>query len=124
MSKRGIGSYETTSGNTQEVQQAGSEVKTRVASGMLVEHDPVAHRFTLAVPSGTAQLLYAPAGSGILEYYSTYVPAADRGQGLGGRLVAAAVEYARAERLRIIQSCWYVAQWLREHPEHSDLIVG
>jgi predicted GNAT family acetyltransferase len=91
---------------------------------MPVVHDPVAHRFTLAVPSGTARLLYAQAGAGIIEYYSTYVPTADRGQGLGGQLVEAAVEYARAQGLRIIPSCWYVAQWLREHPEHADLIFA
>jgi predicted GNAT family acetyltransferase len=91
---------------------------------MPVEHDPVAHRFTLAVPSGTARLLYAPAGPGIIEYYSTYVPPADRGQGLGGRLVEAAVEHARVQGLRIIPSCWYVAQWLRDHPEHAHLIVA
>jgi predicted GNAT family acetyltransferase len=91
---------------------------------MPVEHDSIAHRFSLAAPSGTARLLYAPSGSGIIEYYSTYVPPADRGQGLAGQLVEAAVKYARAEGLRIIPSCWYVAQWLREHPEHADLIVA
>jgi predicted GNAT family acetyltransferase len=91
---------------------------------MQVEHDQVARRFTIEVPSGTARLLYARAGSGIIEYYSTYVPPAERCRGLGGQLVEAAVQYARAGGLRIIPSCWYVAQWLREHPEHADLIVA
>jgi len=90
---------------------------------MSVEHDPVSHRFTLAVSGGTAVLAYAPAGPDRLELYSTYVPPADRGKGVAARLVQAAVEHARARGLRIIPSCWYVAQWMRHHPEHADLVA-
>jgi predicted GNAT family acetyltransferase len=90
---------------------------------MSVEHDLDSHRFTVAASGGMAVLAYAPAGSGLLELYSTYVPPADRGRGIAARLVQTAVEYARAEGLRIIPSCWYVAQWMRDHPEHADLIA-
>jgi predicted GNAT family acetyltransferase len=76
------------------------------------------------VPSGTAVLAYAPAGPGLLELYSTQVPAPDRGHGVGARLVDAAVAYARREGMQIIPTCWYVAQWLREHPEHRDLVAA
>ncbi|CAN5878568.1 GNAT family N-acetyltransferase [soil metagenome] len=89
---------------------------------MSVLHDLEAHRFTIPVASGTAVLSYASAGPGVLELYSTFVPAADRGQGVAARLVEAAVGYARREGLRIVPSCWYVANWIREHPEHADLI--
>ena len=91
---------------------------------MSVEHDPVSRRFTLAAASGTAVLAYTPAGADLLELYSTYVPPADRGRGHAARLVQAAVDYARAGGFRIIPSCWYVAQWLRHHPEHADLVAG
>ena len=90
---------------------------------MSVEHDPVAHRFTIVASGGTAVLAYARAGSDLLELYSTYVPPADRGRGIAARLVKSAVEYARAEGLRIVPSCWYVAQWIRHHPEHADLVA-
>jgi predicted GNAT family acetyltransferase len=90
---------------------------------MSIEHDLVSRRFTVVATGGTAALAYAPAGAGLVELYSTYVPPADRGRGIAARLVQAAVEYARAEGLRIIPSCWYVAQWLRAHPEHADLIA-
>jgi uncharacterized protein len=42
---------------------------------------------------------------------------------VAGQLVEAAVGYARREGLRIIPSCWYVAQWIRQHPEHADLLT-
>jgi predicted GNAT family acetyltransferase len=89
---------------------------------MSVEHDTLAHRFTLSVPSGTAVLSYSPAGPGALELFSTYVPGADRGKGYAALLVEAAVGYARHEGLRIVPSCWYVAHWIRRHPEHADLL--
>jgi predicted GNAT family acetyltransferase len=89
---------------------------------MSVEHDTASRRFTFAATSGTAVLAYAPAGPGLLELYSTYVPPADRGKGIAAQLVQAAIQYARAEGLRIVPSCWYVAQWIRHHPEHADLV--
>ena len=89
---------------------------------MSIEHDRQAQRFTASVASGTAVLAYTPAGPGVLELYSTYVPAADRGKGVAARLVEAAVGYARTEGLRIIPSCWYVAHWIQQHPEHADLL--
>lgn len=91
---------------------------------MSVEHDPAAHRFTLAASGGTAVLAYAPAGPDLLDLYSTFVPSADRGRGIASRLVEAAVAYARAEGKRIIPSCWYVAVWVRRHPEHADLVAS
>jgi hypothetical protein len=91
---------------------------------MQIRHDVDAYRFLGETPSGTAVLSYAPAGAGVLELYSTYVPAAERGRGLGGELVRAAVEFARERRLRIIPSCWFVAEWLAAHPEHRDLVEG
>jgi predicted GNAT family acetyltransferase len=89
---------------------------------MSVHHDPAARRFTVAVPSGTAELAYALAGPGVLDYHHTYVPLEDRGRGVADRLAQAAVDYARAQGLRIIPSCSYVAEWLRQHPEHADLV--
>jgi predicted GNAT family acetyltransferase len=91
---------------------------------MSIEHDLDAHRFTASLASGTAVLAYTSARPGVLELYSTYVPAADRGKGVAGRLVEAALAYARNEGLRIIPSCWYVAQWIRQHPEHADLLFA
>jgi uncharacterized protein len=90
---------------------------------MQIEHDALTHRFLAQVPSGTAVLAYAPAGPGLLEFYSTYVPAPDRGRGIGGSLVEAALGYARAQGMRVIPTCRYVAQWIREHPENADLLA-
>jgi predicted GNAT family acetyltransferase len=91
---------------------------------MQVEHDTVRYRFMAQVPSGTAVLSYAPHGSGVLNLYSTHVPEPDRGRGVGASLVQAALKYAREQGMRIIPSCSYVAQWIREHPEDQDLVAA
>jgi len=91
---------------------------------MHVEHDPAAHRFLAQVSSGTAILAYSPAGPGLLELYSTYVPPPDRGRGFGGHLVEAALKYAREQGMRVIPTCWYVAAWIRAHPENADLVAS
>ncbi|HEU4680307.1 MAG TPA: GNAT family N-acetyltransferase [Gemmatimonadales bacterium] len=90
---------------------------------MHVEHDTQAHRFVAQVSSGTAVLAYAAAGPGLIELYSTFVPAPDRGRGVGGRLVEAALGYAREQGMRVIPTCQYVAQWIGEHPENADLLA-
>jgi predicted GNAT family acetyltransferase len=91
---------------------------------MPIQHDIRARRFVAELPSGTALLAYAAAGPGVLEIYSTYVPPSERGQGLAGQLVEAALAYVRAEGLRVIPTCWYVAFWIRRHPEHADLLAA
>jgi predicted GNAT family acetyltransferase len=88
---------------------------------MQIVHDPAGHRFLAELPSGTAIMAYAPAGEGVMDLYSTFVPPGERGRGVAGRLVEAGLAWARAEGLQIIPSCWFVAQWIRAHPEHADL---
>ncbi len=91
---------------------------------MKVEHDIEAHRFTVDLPGGTAVLAYAPGAENRLEMYSTYVPMAARGQGVAAALVEAALAYAREGGYRVIPSCWYVALWIRRHPEYADLLAA
>ena len=90
---------------------------------MEIEHDSRAHRFRTQTPSGTAVLAYRERGSTVLELYSTFVPEQDREQGTAGRLVEAALTYAREQGMRVLPTCPYVARWLREHPEHAKSVV-
>lgn len=47
----------------------------------------------------------------------TFVQPALRGRGLAETLVRAALDFARAERLRVIPTCSYVAAFVDRHPE-------
>jgi predicted GNAT family acetyltransferase len=91
---------------------------------MEIVHDAAGHRFIAELPSGTALLVYAPAGERVMDFYSTYVPPGERGRGMAGRLVEAGLAWARSQGLQIIPTCWFVAEWVRAHPEHADLLAA
>ena len=50
----------------------------------------------------------------------TEVPPAFQGQGMGGRLVSAAVGKARADRLVIVPWCPYARKWLKDHADATE----
>jgi predicted GNAT family acetyltransferase len=41
---------------------------------------------------------------------------------VAGKLVAAAVAYAREAKLRVIPQCPYVAGWMKRHREYDDIL--
>jgi len=44
-----------------------------------------------------------------------------RGQGVAGKLVEVALNYAEKNSLRVIPMCPYVAAYIRRHPQYIDL---
>jgi uncharacterized protein len=64
------------------------------------------------------ELLYRRYPDRILLVH-TDIPPALEGQGLGSRLVAGALDDARAKGLRIVPVCPFVRSYLRRHPEQQ-----
>jgi uncharacterized protein len=52
----------------------------------------------------------------------TQISPAHGGQGLGGRMVRFALDDIRARGLRVQPACPFVADYIRKHPEYSDLV--
>jgi predicted GNAT family acetyltransferase len=84
---------------------------------MDVGHNEAARRFEMKTQNGVAVIDYRTA-PGEVEFYHTEVPEADRGNGLGSEIAAAAVEWARRERLRIVPTCPFIRRYLQT--EGSD----
>lgn len=89
-----------------------------------VNHDPARGIFTARVEGHVAYLRYLPAGERVLDYASTFVPESLRGRGIASAIVRHALDYARAEGLRVIPSCWFVSDFLKKYPEYRDLRVS
>ena len=87
-----------------------------------VENDAAANRFVARVDGQTAELQYERFPDRIVLVH-TEVPAALRGRGIADKLAHTALEYARAEHLRVVPRCPFVAAYLRRHPEYQDLLL-
>lgn len=74
-----------------------------------------AQRFELNVDGQLAVLVYDRTAES-LALVHTEVPEQLRGHHIGERLVAAALDSARAAGLRIVAVCPFVREYLRRHP--------
>ena len=87
-----------------------------------VTDNVAASRFELGSGEGLAVLEYRRQGDRLYLTH-TEVPEALAGQGLASTLARAALEHARAARLRVVAWCPFVRVYLRRHPEYAALVV-
>lgn len=65
-----------------------------------------------------------PVTDGVAVINHTFVDSSLRGQGIAGKLVAAAAEQIRESGLRFIPTCSYAVGWFARHPEYDDIRAG
>jgi hypothetical protein len=87
-----------------------------------IVHNTDAHRFEARVDGGLARCDYRRIGN-VLQVHHTEVPVALEGRGIAGQLVAAALQYAKANGLRVAPYCSYVRSYMRRHPETQPLLA-
>ena len=88
-----------------------------------VERNDERSRYEIAVdgrPAGFAD--FRQEGSTVV-FPHTVIEASMRCQGIGGELVRHALDDVRAAGGSVVAQCWYVAQFIDEHREYSDLLV-
>ena len=78
--------------------------------------------FLRSVGGDEAEMTFSKAGDHLVIIDHTEVPAAFRGQGAGVRLVARAVEDARATGKKIIPLCPFANAQFRRHQEWADVL--
>jgi len=83
---------------------------------------PFLSRFELDANGVTAVSYYRLAG-GVMTFTHTEVPPEARGAGIASRLIAGALEAARARGLKIAVRCAFVGAYLAKHPEFDDLLA-
>jgi predicted GNAT family acetyltransferase len=80
------------------------------------------HRFELAVEGGIAFANYRLMPQALIITH-TETPRALRGRGIASELVQGALELIRADGHKVIAGCGFVADYLRKHPDYSDLVA-
>ncbi len=88
---------------------------------VLVKNNEEAHRFEATVDGLHAFLAYRLTPDRMVLLH-TEVPAPLEGHGLAAKLTRAALDFARAHRLRVVPLCPYVADFLRKNTEYLDLL--
>ena len=78
------------------------------------------HRFELDADGHIAFSEYKRA-DGVLTVMHTEVPAALGGKGVGSALVRGLLDIARAQGLKVIPKCPFVAGYIDKHPDYADL---
>jgi predicted GNAT family acetyltransferase len=87
-----------------------------------VRDNPALSRFELDANGVTAVSYYTLAGV-VMTFTHTEVPPQARGGGIASRLIAGALEAARARGLKIVVRCPFVGAYLGKHPEFNDLLA-
>jgi hypothetical protein len=79
-------------------------------------------RYELSTEAGTALAAYRQEGDTI-SFTHTEVPEETEGQGVGGRLVAGALEDVRARGLKVAPLCSFVRHYMETHEDVRDLLA-
>jgi len=93
------------------------------STGGAILHDSAQGRFSTTVDGHTGYVEYSTR-DGVMDIVHTIVPEEIGGRGIAGRLVEAALQFARSAGLQVRPSCEYAAAWMTRHPEYADLRAG
>jgi predicted GNAT family acetyltransferase len=86
-----------------------------------VVDDPAASRFMVEADGKVAELVYQLEGDRLLLIH-TGVPRALEGRGVGGTLVAAALDEAKRRGLTVVPLCPFARNWLVRHPDAAATV--
>ncbi len=87
-----------------------------------VKDNPAMDQFEMGSGDSTAFVEYRRAGDRIVLVH-TEVPQALSGQGVGSKLVGGTLDAVRAEGLKVVPRCEFVAAYIERHPEYRDLLA-
>jgi predicted GNAT family acetyltransferase len=86
-----------------------------------VVHNAAAKRFEVALDGKVAFSKYLLAGNKLIIEH-TEVRVELEGRGIAGRIVRTALDYVRAQGLKVLPLCPYAKAWIGRHPEYQDLL--
>jgi predicted GNAT family acetyltransferase len=99
----------------------GYDCAKKVTMANAVRDNTQRHRFELDAEGHVAFSNYKRE-AGTLTVMHTEVPAELNGKGIGSLLVRGLLDIARAEKLKVVPLCPFVAGYIAKHPEYADLL--
>jgi predicted GNAT family acetyltransferase len=96
-------------------------VTTTLPTSAAVRDNSAENRFELFVEGAMAFADYRRLPGRVVITH-TETPRALRGRGIASQLVAGALDLIRADGDKVVAGCGFVADYLDQHPEYSDLV--
>ncbi len=89
-----------------------------------LRHDADRRRYEYVDRTGEALALVEYRAEGdTVTLHHTFTEPARRGHGYAARVVQFALDDLRARGKRIVPQCWFVAEFVADHPEYRDLVA-
>jgi predicted GNAT family acetyltransferase len=89
-----------------------------------VTKNPTRNRYELYVDGKLVGKAEYEAVGNTLVFPHTEITPPLRGRGLGEQLVREALDDVRRQGHSVVPRCWYVAQFIHDHPDYADLLAG
>lgn len=89
---------------------------------IVVRHNTAEHRFEAEVEGQMSVADYV-LRDGAMVMTHTYTPPELRGRGIAEKLVRAALEHAKKEKLKVVPACSYVDLFIQRHAEFQPLVA-
>jgi uncharacterized protein len=90
-------------------------------NNLTVTNNEAGERFEMLVDGLRAVLTYRRFPDRIVFLHAE-VPQSLEGQGLAAKVTRFALDFARANHLRVVPCCPYVSNFIRKHAEYQDLV--
>jgi uncharacterized protein len=121
-----MGSPGTVNGASTEMSTTHSDANTDDATddrATVVRRDDERGRYELLVDGEVVGIADFVLRGELVVMPHTEIVRDRRGQGLGAILVQGALDDVRAAGRTVVPACWYVGEFVREHPDYADLIA-
>ena len=90
--------------------------------GRQVRRDDEGSRYEIVVDGDVAGFAEFTTLDGATALTHTVVDDAYEGRGVGGELVAGALDDLRAGGTKVVPLCPFVARWIERHEDYADLV--
>jgi predicted GNAT family acetyltransferase len=89
-----------------------------------LRHDTERRRYVLDLDGEVIGFTeYRTAGDGVTIFPHTVTRVEWRDRGVAAHVVRFALDDVREQGKRVVPTCWFVAGFIRDHPEYTDLLA-
>jgi predicted GNAT family acetyltransferase len=90
---------------------------------MDIKHNKKEQIFYKIIDNKESYVRYIMRDKQTINFLRTYVPDEQRHQGIAGKIVKAALEFAKENNLKVIPTCSYVDHFIDQNKEYEELLA-